>query len=550
MFMNFKTRIVMASVAVAMVAVIACGTEDDKPASVPTPGSIVAPQPGSDLPVPMTREVADAPVDNAVIEMRESFPVQYAVAITSGLPNACYAFDQIVADRNGDTVDIAVTNTRPASSNEPIACAEIYGMVNNSVTLPGTYAQGTTYTVNVNDKVLTFEGQDPIAITQTDDRGGLNTADELSDLFQQADVRASRGVEAFQPFLEVGGEAMTVFGERVEVYVFDSLEDAEAAASRIKLDGSIADASGTIMMIKWVATPHFYVRGDTIMLYGGENLDVIDLLDSIAARRGGGEQRVGIVMLPEPLPIAVGELFPEGVQIVLGGLERRFGEVRANGVLPSSIFGVEAQLVLAGDAEIQLCEFDDAGQAKAASGRISPDGGAITSADGQTVSSVRWIGPAHFYLRENLITLYVGDSIEITEVLDSTAGEKFAGPRVVIEEPRELTKDPVDGEFKLESAPVEKVEVMILKSSPPQYVVQVTIGLPSGCHEFSSFAVKRDGKIVSIQILNQTPVAASICTLIYGIEEIRIPLEGPFEPGVEFDVLVNGERQGTFVGQG
>ena len=92
--------------------------------------------------------------------------------------------------------------------------------------------------------------------------------------------------------------------------------------------------------------------------------------------------------------------------------------------------------------------------------------------------------------------------------------------------------------------------MMILESFPPQYVVHVAIGLLSGCHEFSSFAVKRGGKIVSIQIFNQTPVAESICTPIYGIEEIRIPLEGPFEPGVEFDMLVNGERQGTFVGQG
>ena len=43
---------------------------------------------------------------------------------------------------------------------------------------------------------------------------------------------------------------------------------------------------------------------------------------------------------------------------------------------------------------------------------------------------------------------------------------------------------------------------------------------------------------------------AEICTAIYGIEDIRVRLEGPFEPGVEFDVLVNGERHGTFVGQG
>jgi hypothetical protein len=504
-FNKIKTRYFAGIIAISLVAVIACGTEEDSPASGPTvvPPTVVVP--GEGLP-PANRVVVDAPIDIANVEIRESFPVQYAVAVQSGLPNACYAFDDISVERDGDVVNIHVTNTQPAPSGEPIACAEIYGMVDKTVTLPGTYDLGTTYTVNVNDKVITFEGQDPVAVTQTDDRGALTTADELSDLFQDVDLRASRGDEASQPFFGVGGEAMTVFGERIEVYVFTSLDDAEAAASGIKPDGSIADANGAIMMIKWIATPHFYVRGDTIMLYVGENGDVLDFLDEIAAKHPVGSQSGGIVVLPEPLPIAVGEEYPEDIQSVLKGLERRFGEVTDNGVLPSSIFEVEAQLVLVGEAEVQLFEFEDSEQAKAASGRISPDGGTITSADGQSVSSVRWIGPAHFYLRGNLITLYVGDSIEIYEVLDATAGEK--------------------------------------------YVVNVTIGLPSGCHEFNSFAVKRDGEIVSIQILNQTPAEATICTLIYGYHELRIPLEGPFEPGVEFDVLVNGERQGRFVGQG
>ena len=55
-FMNFKTRIVMASVAVAMVAVIACGTEDDTPAAVATPDPIATTVPSEGIPDPVTRE--------------------------------------------------------------------------------------------------------------------------------------------------------------------------------------------------------------------------------------------------------------------------------------------------------------------------------------------------------------------------------------------------------------------------------------------------------------------------------------------------------------
>ena len=281
-FMNFKTRIVMASVAVAMVAVIACGTEDDTPAAVATPDLIATTVPSEGIPEPVTREVVDAPIDGAEIQIRESFPVQYAVEVTSGLPNGCYAFNEITVARDGDVININVTNTRPAPSSYPI-CTDNLRTVTNTETLPGTYAQGTTYTVNVNDKLLTFEGQDPIAVTQTDDRGAIISLDELSDLFRNTDGNASRGDEAYQSFIGFSGEAMTVFGERVEVYVFDSLEDAEAFASGISANGtSIVGPDGSISSVLWIAPPHWYVRGDTIMLYVGKNLDVIDLLDSIS----------------------------------------------------------------------------------------------------------------------------------------------------------------------------------------------------------------------------------------------------------------------------
>ena len=104
--------------------------------------------------------------------------------------------------------------------------------------------------------------------------------------------------------------------------------------------------------------------------------------------------------------------------------------------------------------------------------------------------------------------------------------------------------------FVAEEAPIESVEIEILESFPPQYIARVTIGLPSGCVTFGMSTVKRDGRIVSIQMLNKRPADAEICTTIYGIEDVRVRLEGPFESGVEFDVIVNGERHGTFVGQG
>lgn len=91
----------------------------------------------------------DAPIDGFVINVAESFPLQYFVAVTSGLPSGCAKFGGYSVDRDGTTIRVTVTNLMPA--DKEIACTAIYGIVETSVPLGSAFNPDTTYTVIVNN---------------------------------------------------------------------------------------------------------------------------------------------------------------------------------------------------------------------------------------------------------------------------------------------------------------------------------------------------------------------------------------------------------------
>ena len=90
------------------------------------------------------------------------------------------------------------------------------------------------------------------------------------------------------------------------------------------------------------------------------------------------------------------------------------------------------------------------------------------------------------------------------------------------------------------------------KSLPPQYIVMITSGLPSGCATFQGYDVSRNGDTINITMTNQVPApeAEIMCILIYGYEETSINIGSDFDADVTYTVLVNGEVSETFVGYG
>ena len=87
----------------------------------------------------------------------ESFPPQYSLAVASGLPNACVTFAGYRLERDGYTIQIEMTNWKPADPQ--IACAQVYGTVETRIALGSDFESGKMYTVVVNDVTETFLAQ-------------------------------------------------------------------------------------------------------------------------------------------------------------------------------------------------------------------------------------------------------------------------------------------------------------------------------------------------------------------------------------------------------
>jgi len=98
-----------------------------------------------------------APIDSASIRIAESFPPQYFLDVTSGLPSGCARHDRNTVARSGDTITVEIWNRVEAPPNAP--CTSIYGMVEHAIPLGAGFQPGRTYTVRVNDEIRTFVAQ-------------------------------------------------------------------------------------------------------------------------------------------------------------------------------------------------------------------------------------------------------------------------------------------------------------------------------------------------------------------------------------------------------
>lgn len=95
-----------------------------------------------------------APIDGIDVLIRESNPPQVSLKVTAGLPSGCARQHSHDVKRQGDTFIVTVLNSMP--KGDPI-CTMIYGTYVLDLDLPGPFAPGATYTVNVNDEVRTFK---------------------------------------------------------------------------------------------------------------------------------------------------------------------------------------------------------------------------------------------------------------------------------------------------------------------------------------------------------------------------------------------------------
>jgi hypothetical protein len=127
--------------------VVACG-DDDATSSGSTP---TAPAP--------RRIVVEAPIDDAELITRESFPPQYAVRVVVGIVDGCHEFDGVEAQRSGASITIKATAT--TFDDPEIACTQIYGTHEELVELGSDFDKDVEYTVKAGDKTFTITGTGP-----------------------------------------------------------------------------------------------------------------------------------------------------------------------------------------------------------------------------------------------------------------------------------------------------------------------------------------------------------------------------------------------------
>ena len=97
-------------------------------------------------------------------------------------------------------------------------------------------------------------------------------------------------------------------------------------------------------------------------------------------------------------------------------------------------------------------------------------------------------------------------------------------------------------------APIDRLDVRVLESSPPQYVLSVRAGLPGGCAEKNRHETQRVAEAISVTVLNWMPTGSQPCTMIYGSYELNINVGSDFRPGTTYSVVVNDKRT-AFVAQ-
>ena len=126
----------------------------DTPPSPPATATAASP---TASPGPAGTRLEPAPVDATDLIIQESSPPQYAVHILSGLPSGCHVFDHATLTRTGSELVIEVMNRVPADPHQ--ACTAIYGTHETNVQLGSDFGSGSTYRVQINEKLLEFTAQ-------------------------------------------------------------------------------------------------------------------------------------------------------------------------------------------------------------------------------------------------------------------------------------------------------------------------------------------------------------------------------------------------------
>ncbi|MCZ6539866.1 MAG: hypothetical protein O6922_08595 [Chloroflexi bacterium] len=547
---TMKKWTVLVAIAALAAFVLACGTDD----TVQTTNDGVGSQPGqngsggADVPVPVDPgyEVVEAlaPIESVQILTLESYPEAFIVEVTSGLPNGCATYSHNEVTRDGTDIKILVYNTVPAPG-ELIACTEIYRLHDENVGLGRDFERGTTYTVLVNDHPgETFTtGSAPLPSGSTPPAPEIPVDHEL----------VTAPIESLEIIQGQDGRGRTTYSARVAWGLTNGCRES--------YNRTVTRIDGTTFEIEAIVTSP---TGDVIctLEFRTDSEDVhlgavgAELTACTVYHINAGKLRVSFQAIAPNVDCVDPELIPStgsgGGSIIADSqaLEISLESIGATVELvgPSEftvLFGLLPSEIKVNGQSVQIYSFAPGTSAEKASESVSASGSTIVNPDGSAMS-VLWIAPPHFYLFGNSIILYVGTDPGIGALLISVAS-KFAG--------RDFEDLPGgsaggDDEYSIRSAQIEAVRMASTRSIPAQHLISMTIALGGSCEKFDAIDWRVEGREVIIDVTTRVPTAPVPCTLAIIYEDQSVNIGSDYEEGVEYDVIVNGERAGTFVGEG
>jgi hypothetical protein len=106
----------------------------------------------------------------------------------------------------------------------------------------------------------------------------------LIDNLRKEGANVEPAGEVNQPFFSAIGQTIIVNGENVQVFEYSDEVAADTEASLVSPDSSSIGTS----MVGWIAAPHFYKAGKIIVIYVGENREVISLLETVLGPQFAG----------------------------------------------------------------------------------------------------------------------------------------------------------------------------------------------------------------------------------------------------------------------
>ena len=95
------------------------------------------------------------------------------------------------------------------------------------------------------------------------------------------------------------------------------------------------------------------------------------------------------------------------------------GEVM--GEVDQPFLTVKGTMIKVRGEDVQVYQYANPGAADAEAAKISRDGATV----GKT--KIHWIGAPHFYKKEKLLVLYLGDDDAVLKTLETLLGRQFAG---------------------------------------------------------------------------------------------------------------------------